>query len=144
MTAAGRPASCRSHRRLGLPWSGPKTRDPTRSAVASARTSVCGPTSRQMNSFARSFIIVSIVIETSSRSPTGKRSCIAVGMCWTQGVARFPGATLWCVSGSVRRLCETLPTIRGHAGMAVNLPPIERKPNDAGDYFCAPPLAPRR
>ena len=30
---------------------------------------------------------------------------------------------------------EALPTVHGHAGLAVNLPPMGREPNEAGEYF---------
>ncbi|RAS17393.1 DUF3396 domain-containing protein [Paraburkholderia bryophila] len=33
--------------------------------------------------------------------------------------------------------CEALPTIHGHAGFAVNLPPMGRDPNEASEYFFA-------
>ncbi|WCM24555.1 DUF3396 domain-containing protein [Paraburkholderia bryophila] len=32
---------------------------------------------------------------------------------------------------------EALPTVSGHAGLAVNLPPMGREPNEAGEYFYA-------
>ncbi|WP_321817880.1 MULTISPECIES: DUF3396 domain-containing protein [unclassified Paraburkholderia] len=33
--------------------------------------------------------------------------------------------------------CEALPTVHGHAGFAVNLPPIEREANEAAEYSYA-------
>jgi len=33
--------------------------------------------------------------------------------------------------------CEALPTISGHAGFAVNVPPMGREPNEASEYFYA-------
>lgn len=33
--------------------------------------------------------------------------------------------------------CEALPTVSGHAGFAVNVPPMGREPNEASEYFCA-------
>ncbi|ARK49521.1 DUF3396 domain-containing protein [Burkholderia pseudomallei] len=32
---------------------------------------------------------------------------------------------------------ETLPTVHGHAGFAVNVPPMGRRPNEASEYFYA-------
>ncbi|CAJ2865914.1 DUF3396 domain-containing protein [Burkholderia pseudomallei] len=33
--------------------------------------------------------------------------------------------------------CEALPTVSGHAGFAVNVPPMGREPNEASEYFYA-------
>jgi len=33
--------------------------------------------------------------------------------------------------------CEALPTVHGHAGLGVNLPPMGREPNEASEYFFA-------
>jgi hypothetical protein len=33
--------------------------------------------------------------------------------------------------------CEALPTVHGHAGFAVNVPPMGREPNEASEYFFA-------
>ncbi|WP_179402964.1 DUF3396 domain-containing protein [Burkholderia guangdongensis] len=33
--------------------------------------------------------------------------------------------------------CEALPTVHGHAGFAVNVPPMGRDPNEASEYFYA-------
>lgn len=33
--------------------------------------------------------------------------------------------------------CEALPTVHGHAGFAVNVPPMGRDPNEASEYFFA-------
>ncbi|RDU97833.1 DUF3396 domain-containing protein [Trinickia dinghuensis] len=33
--------------------------------------------------------------------------------------------------------CEVLPTVHGHAGFAVNLPPMEQEANEATEYFFA-------
>ncbi|CAJ6039366.1 gp30 [Burkholderia pseudomallei] len=33
--------------------------------------------------------------------------------------------------------CEALPTVSGHAGFAVNVPPMGREPNEASEYFFA-------
>lgn len=33
--------------------------------------------------------------------------------------------------------CEALPTVSGHAGFAVNVPPMGRAPNEASEYFYA-------
>lgn len=32
---------------------------------------------------------------------------------------------------------EALPTVHGHAGFAVNVPPMDRRPNEASEYFYA-------
>jgi Protein of unknown function (DUF3396) len=34
-------------------------------------------------------------------------------------------------------VCEALPTVHGHAGFAVNVPPMGREPNEASEYFFA-------
>ncbi|WGS50207.1 DUF3396 domain-containing protein [Paraburkholderia sp. D15] len=31
--------------------------------------------------------------------------------------------------------CEALPTVHGHAGLAINVPPMGRAPNEASEYF---------
>ncbi|AJX25823.1 gp31 [Burkholderia pseudomallei] len=36
-----------------------------------------------------------------------------------------------------RAFAEALPTVSGHGGLAVNMPPMERRPNEASEYFYA-------